>query len=65
MELGRFGIRVNAICLGAVSGARMDGVIAREDAARQVSADTLYQSYANCISLKHFITAEDIANIAI
>ena len=34
MELGRFNIRVNAICPGSVEGPRMDRVVANEAAAR-------------------------------
>ena len=39
MELGEFGVRVNAICPGSVSGPRMDGVIEREAKATGLSAD--------------------------
>lgn len=65
MELGPHGIRVNAICPGAVEGARMDRVIAKEAKARQISEDDLRQGYANCVSLQRFVTAEDIANTAV
>lgn len=65
MELGGHNIRVNAICPGAVEGERMDGVIDREAAARNINAEDLRQGYADCVSLKRFVTADDIANTAI
>ena len=65
MELGPHGIRVNAICPGAVEGDRMDRVIAKEAKARNIAEADLRQGYADCVSLKRFVTAEDIANTAL
>lgn len=65
MELGPSGIRVNAICPGAVEGDRMDRVIANEAKARGITADELRRGYADLVSLKRFVTAEDIANMAV
>jgi NAD(P)-dependent dehydrogenase (short-subunit alcohol dehydrogenase family) len=65
MELGAFNIRANALCPGAVDGDRMDGVIAREAAARGVSKARMRKIYAECASLKTFIAAEDIAQAAL
>ena len=65
MELGPFGIRVNAICPGAVEGDRMDRVIANEAQTRGISEADLRQGYGDCVSLRRFVTAEDIANMAI
>ncbi|MGC6485505.1 MAG: SDR family oxidoreductase [Candidatus Puniceispirillales bacterium] len=65
MELGPYGIRVNAICPGAVEGDRMDRVIANEAQARGIAEADLRQGYADCVSLKRFVTAEDIANTAV
>ena len=61
MELGEFGVRVNAICPGSVSGPRMDGVIARESAATGIPAEELRQGYANQVTLRTFVEASDIA----
>ena len=61
MELGEFGVRVNAICPGSVSGPRMDGVIARESAATGIPAEELRRGYANQVSLRTFVEASDIA----
>ena len=65
MELGPSGIRVNAICPGAVEGDRMDRVIANEAKTRGISENDLREGYADCVSLKRFVTAEDIANMAV
>ena len=62
MELGPFGIRVNAVCPGSVEGARMEQVVANEAAARGVPADEVRASYVKGVSMKTWIKAEDIAN---
>ncbi|WP_049836039.1 SDR family oxidoreductase [Octadecabacter temperatus] len=65
MELGPFGIRANAICPGAVEGPRMEGVLEREAAAKGMTRDAVYEGYASGTSLRTFVTAEDIANMAV
>ena len=65
MELGPHGIRVNAICPGAVDGDRMDRVIANEAKARGIAEADLRQGYADCASLRRFVNAEDIADMAV
>jgi len=41
MELGPFGVRANVICPGAVEGPRMQGVMEREAAAKNMSYDQI------------------------
>ncbi len=65
MELGPFGIRANAICPGAVEGPRMEGVLAREAAARDMSRDEVYAGYASGTSMGRFVEARDIAAMAV
>jgi len=60
MELGEFGVRVNAICPGSVSGPRMDGVIEREAAAVGVEPASIRQAYTDQVSMRSFIDASDI-----
>lgn len=65
MELGPHGVRVNAICPGAVEGPRMDRVIAAESAATGKTEGTIRESYASACSLRSFVTARDIADMAV
>ena len=65
MELGPFGIRANAICPGAVEGDRMEGVLAREAAAKNMTRDQVYDGYAVGTSMRSFVEATDIANMAV
>lgn len=61
MELGSHGIRVNAICPGAVDGARIEGVIEAKAAARGVSASEIRAAYLGKSSLGTLIDADDVA----
>lgn len=65
MELGPFGIRANVICPGAVEGPRMEGVLEREAAAKGMTRDQVYDGYAAGTSMRSFVEARDIANMAV
>ncbi|MCR9127263.1 MAG: SDR family oxidoreductase [Rhodobacteraceae bacterium] len=65
MELGPFGVRANAICPGAVEGPRMEGVLQREAAAKGMTRDAVYQGYASGTSMGRFVTAQDVAAMAV
>ena len=62
IELGGFGIRVNAICPGSVAGARIDAVYANKALLRGVEPDVVRDEALAKTSLKRFVTADDIAN---
>ncbi|MEQ8666268.1 MAG: SDR family oxidoreductase [Rhodospirillales bacterium] len=62
MELGKDGIRANAICPGAVEGDRMERVLAAESAASGRSIDDIRRAYVDCTSMKTWVTAQDIAD---
>ena len=62
-ELGPHGIRCNAICPGAVSGDRMDRVLAAEAKARGITASDVYNEYASGSSLRRFAEPEEIAGL--
>lgn len=65
MELGPYGIRANVICPGAVEGPRMEGVLEREAAAKGMTRDQVYDGYASGTSMRSFVEAEDVANMAV
>ena len=65
LELGPHGARANAICPGSVSGPRMDGVIAREAAAKGVTEDVIREGYTKGVALRTFVEGADIANMAV
>ena len=63
MELGTFGIRVNAICPGSVAGGRIEHVIRDEAASRGVSPEDVRASFLTHVSMRTFIDAADIAGM--
>jgi len=64
MELGPAGIRVNAICPGAVEGPRMDRIVANEAEARRRPEEEVRASYVKGVSMKTWVKASDITNTA-
>jgi len=65
MELGPLGIRANAICPGSVEGERMDQVLMRDAKLQNCSSDSMYSMYASGSSMGLFVSAEDVANMAL
>ncbi len=65
MELGEHGIRVNAIAPGAVTGDRMERVVAAEAQARGLSIETVRDSYVKGVAMKTWVDADDIVNTAL
>jgi NAD(P)-dependent dehydrogenase (short-subunit alcohol dehydrogenase family) len=62
IELGAFGVRVNAICPGSVAGPRIDHVFAHKAAARGVAPEVVRDEALAKTSLRRLVTADDIAN---
>ena len=65
MELGPFGIRVNAICPGSVEGRRIEQVIERDARERGRTPDEIRSAYLRQTSMRGFIRAQEIANLAL
>ena len=61
MELGSFGVRVNAVCPGSVSGDRIERVIEVTAANRGVDPEAVRESYLRHTSMRTFVDAEDVA----
>ncbi|MGU9958181.1 MAG: SDR family oxidoreductase [Arenicellales bacterium WSBS_2016_MAG_OTU3] len=61
MELGPHNIRVNAIAPGAVTGDRMDKVVAAHAKADDVSEQFIRDFYAKSVSMQTFVDPEEIA----
>jgi len=64
MELGPAGIRANVICPGSIDGDRMDRVIAAEAKEKNLSESEVREKYTQGVSLRTFIKAQDIADMA-
>ena len=65
MELGPAGVRVNCLCPGAVEGDRMERVLANESAASGKSIDELRQQYVRGVSLRSWVTTDDLADMVL
>jgi NAD(P)-dependent dehydrogenase (short-subunit alcohol dehydrogenase family) len=64
-ELGPYGVRVNAICPGAVEGERMERVLRNEAAAKGQDVEEVRQIYVKGVSMKTWVSADDIADMAL
>ena len=65
MELGKFNIRVNAICPGSVSGDRINRVIEAKAKSLNIAIKKVKEDFEEMVSLKTFVDKEDIANMAV
>ena len=65
IEAGPDGIRVNAIQPGNVEGPRIDRVIAAKAKAFGISFEEQRQAVLSKVSLRTFVSAQDIANMAL
>ena len=63
MELGKFNIRVNAICPGSVKGSRMNRVIKAKAKILNKSVKSIERDFVSMSSLKQWVYEEDIAKM--
>jgi NAD(P)-dependent dehydrogenase (short-subunit alcohol dehydrogenase family) len=65
-EVGPAGVRVNALCPGAVSGELMDRVIARRAAAEgRPAEDIIRENYTDAAALRRWVDPEEVARAAL
>ena len=65
MELGKFKIRVNAICPGSVDGDRMKRVVDAKALLTKTNPKKVKQEFESMVSLQTFVNKEDIASMAL
>lgn len=65
MELGEFGIRVNALCPGAVDGDRVRRVVAAESEITGIPVEDLLSTIEDHFSMRTFVEGRDIAAMAV
>jgi NAD(P)-dependent dehydrogenase (short-subunit alcohol dehydrogenase family) len=65
VELGPYDVRANAICPGAVEGARMERVSRAEAETRGVPLDVVHKEYLQSQSIKRFVKPEEIADMCV
>jgi NAD(P)-dependent dehydrogenase (short-subunit alcohol dehydrogenase family) len=65
IELGPDGIRVNAILPGVVEGDRVRKVVEARATARGQTFDEAMKQFVAPISLRHMVTAQEIADMAL
>ncbi len=65
MELGKYKIRVNAICPGSVKGDRMQRVINSKAKLLKTNPNKIQKEFESMTSIKSFVTKEDIASMVV
>ena len=63
MELGKFNIRVNAVCPGSIKGERMKKVIRDKAKFTKVSSKLIEKDFISMSSMKKWILEEDIGKM--
>ena len=63
MELGKFNIRVNAVCPGTIKGERMKRVIRDKAKFTKISKKTIEKDFISMSSMKQWILEDDIGKM--
>ncbi len=63
MELGKFNIRVNAVCPGTIKGDRMKRVIRDKAKFTKVSSKSIEKDFISMSSMKQWVLEEDIGKM--
>ena len=65
MELGKYKIRVNAICPGSVEGDRMKRVVNAKAILNNSTPGKIKKQFESMVSLQTFVSKDDIASMAL
>ncbi len=65
MELGKYKIRVNAICPGSVKGDRMQRVINAKANLLKINPSKIKKEFESMTSISSFVSKDDIASIVV
>ena len=65
MELGKYNIRVNAICPGSVKGDRMKRVISSKAKLLKTTPNKIQKEFELMTSIRSFVKKEDIASMVV
>ena len=65
LEVGRYNIRINAICPGATIGERMSTIVKEKARVRGVSIEEIEQEYAEDMALKRWLKPTEMAAVAV
>ena len=65
MELGKYKIRVNAICPGSVKGERMQRVISAKAKLLKTTSLKIKEEFESMTSIPSFVSKDDIASMII
>ena len=63
MELGKFNIRVNAVCPGSIKGKRMMRVIHEKSKFTKISKNIIERDFVSMSSMKKWILEDDIGKM--
>ena len=62
LDVGKYGITVNAVCPGIVESPRMDRLCREKAARRGWTYEQVYEEYIEEMALRRLTTAQDVAN---
>lgn len=65
LEVAQEGIRVNAVCPGAIRGERVEGYIRRQAEALGVSKEEVRQEWLSAVPMRRMVEPEEVAEVVL